>query len=94
MFVMTIIGAAFLGGLSLALVMRPLMVPAGGIALFVAAGSWQSTRPDDAPGEAINGVAGWILAAAWILLPWLLGAALGSLIRLWRGSRGVARRSG
>ena len=94
MFVVAVIGAALLGGLSLALVMRPLVVVSVGIALFVAAGAWQSTRPDDAPGETINGVAGWILAAAWILLPWLVGVAIGSLIRLWRGSRAVAPRSG
>ena len=93
MFVVAVIGAAVLGGLSLALVMRPLVVVAVGIALFVVAGAWQSTRPDDAPGEAINGVAGWILAA-WILLPWLVGVAIGSLIRFWTGGRAVARRSG
>jgi hypothetical protein len=94
MFVVAIIGAALLGGLSLAFVGRPLLVAAVGIALFVAAGAWQSTRPDHAPGEAINGPAGWIVAAMWILLPWLVGASIGSLIRLWRRGRPVARRSG
>ena len=94
MFVVAIIGAALLGGVSLTMVMRPLVVAAVGMALFIAAGAWQSTRPDDAPGEAINGVAGWILAAAWILLPWLVGVAIGSLIRPWRGSSAVSRRSG
>ena len=85
MFVVAIIGTALLGGLSLALVMRPLVVAAVGVALFVAAGAWQSTRPDDGPGEAINGAAGWILAAAWILLPWLVGVA--GVVLLRRASR-------
>jgi hypothetical protein len=84
MIVFGIISAALLVGLALALVIRPLVAAAIGIGLFIAAGAWQSTRPDDAPGEAINGAAGWMLATVWILLPWLVGVAIGSLIALWR----------
>ena len=82
MIVLGVIGVALLAGLALAMLIRPLVAAAMGIGLFIAAGAWQSTRPDHAPGEAINGVAGWMIAAVWILLPWLTGVAIGSLITL------------
>jgi hypothetical protein len=60
--------------------MRPLLVVAIGIGLFVAAGAWQATASDDGAGETPNGLAGFWLAAVWVLLPWLVGVAIGRLI--------------
>jgi hypothetical protein len=65
--------------------MRPLLVVAAGIGLFVAAGTWQVTASDDGIGETPNGFAGFWLAALWVFLPWLVGVAVGRLI--------VSRRS-
>jgi hypothetical protein len=78
--VLAIVAAALLLGAALTFVMRPLFVVAAGIGLFVAAGTWQATASDDGLGETPNGVAGFWLAAAWVLLPWLVGVAIGRLI--------------
>jgi hypothetical protein len=94
MFVIAIIGTALVGGFALALVARPLVGTAVGIALFVAAGAWTATRPDDPPGETLNGAVAWLLAAVWVLLPWLVGVAVGSLIRSRRRSDRVAGHGG
>jgi hypothetical protein len=78
--VVAIIVTALLVATALSLVMRPLLVVAAGIGLFVAAGAWQATASDDGAGETPNAVAGFGLAALWVLLPWLVGVAIGRLI--------------
>ena len=85
MIVLAIVGAALLLATVLTFVIRPLLVVAIGIGLFVAAGAWQATASDDGIGESPNGVVGFWLAALWVLLPWLVGVAVGRLI--------VSRRS-
>jgi hypothetical protein len=77
--VVAIIVTALLVAIALSLVMRPLLVVAAGIGVFVAGGAWQATASDDDAGETPNGVAGFWLAAVWILLPWLVGVAIGRL---------------
>ena len=74
-----VFGALLLATL-LTLAIRPLLVVALGVALFVAGGAWQATASDEGPGETPHGVVGFWLAAIWILLPWLVGVAVGSLI--------------
>jgi hypothetical protein len=76
---------ALLLAAALTLAIRPLLVVALGVGLFIAAGSWQATASDEGPGETPHGVAGFWVAAFWILLPWLVGVAVGRLI--------VSRRS-
>jgi hypothetical protein len=76
---------ALLLAAALTLAMRPLLVVALGVGLFIAAGSWQATASDEGPGETPHGVAGFWVVAFWILLPWLVGVAVGRLI--------VSRRS-
>jgi hypothetical protein len=83
--VLAIVGTALLLATVLTFVMRPPLVVATGIGLFVAAGAWQATASDDGIGESPNGVVGFWLAALWVLLPWLVGVAVGRLI--------VSRRS-
>jgi hypothetical protein len=78
--VIAIVAGALLLATVLALAIRPVLVVALGVGLFIAGGSWQATASDEGPGETPNGVAGFWLAAVWILLPWLVGVAVGSLI--------------
>jgi hypothetical protein len=81
-FVIAIVGASLGLAVVAALLMRPLVASGIGIGLFVAAGAWVATRPDEQDRETLNGPVGWYLAAVWILLPWLVGVVVGSLIRL------------
>jgi hypothetical protein len=78
--VFAIVVAAFVLATGLSLVVRPLLVVGLGIGLFIAAGSWQATASDEGAGETPHGVAGFWLAAIWILLPWLVGVGVGRLI--------------
>jgi len=79
--VVVIILTALLLAIGLTLAIRPLFVVGLGIALFVVAGTWQAAASNDGrPGETPNGIAGFLLAIVWILLPWLLGVAVGGLI--------------
>jgi hypothetical protein len=78
--VVAIVGVAFVLALGLSLAIRPLFVVGLGIGVFVAAGFWQATASDEGPGETPNGAAGFLLAAVWVLLPWLLGVGVGRLI--------------
>jgi hypothetical protein len=71
---------AFLLATALTLAIRPLLVLALGVGVFVAAGSWQAMGSDEGPGETPNGVAGFWIAALWILLPWFMGVAVARLI--------------
>ena len=80
MIVVAVVGTALVVATALTLVMRPLLVVATGIAVFIAAGAWQATASDDGTGETPTGVAGFFLAAFWVLLPWLVGVAIGRLI--------------
>ena len=75
-----IVVAAFLLAFGLSLAVRALVVAALGVGVFVAAGSWQATASDEGPGETPSGAAGFLLAAAWILLPWLAGMGAGRLV--------------
>jgi hypothetical protein len=79
-FVVAIVITALLLAIGLAAVVRPLLAVAVGIGVFLVAGSWQATRSDEGPGETPNGFLGFWLALFWILLPWLVGVALGRLI--------------
>jgi hypothetical protein len=85
MIVVAIVLVAFALALGLSLAVRPLVVVILGIGVFVAAGSWQATASDEGPGETPSGAAGFLLAAVWILLPWLLGVGVGRLIASRRG---------
>jgi hypothetical protein len=78
--VIAIVVVAFLLATGVSLVVRPLLVVGLGIGLFIAAGSWQATASDEGPGETPHGVAGFWLAAIWVLLPWLVGVGVGRLI--------------
>lgn len=80
MIVGAIVLVAFLAAFGLALVAPVVPVAAVGVALFIAGGAWQATASDEGPGETPHGAAGFILAAIWILLPWLVGLALGRLV--------------
>lgn len=80
MIVVVIALCAFLLGTALTLAVRPVLVLILGFGLFIAAGSWQATASDEGPGETPHGVAGFWVAAVWILLPWLGGVAAGRLI--------------
>jgi hypothetical protein len=78
--VVGIVLVALLLATGLAAVVRPLVAVAVGIGVFLVAGSWQATRSDEGPGETPNGFLGFWLALFWILLPWLVGVALGRAI--------------
>lgn len=80
MIVVAIVLVALLLATGLASVVRPLLAVAVGIGVFIAAGSWQAAASDEGPGETPNGAQGFWLAAWWVLLPWLVGVALGRLI--------------
>jgi hypothetical protein len=80
LFVVAVVLSALPAATALAVVVRPFLAVAVGIGVFLAAGSWQATRSDEGPGETPNGFLGFWLALFWILLPWLVGVALGRAI--------------